>query len=294
MLTTLLALCLFQPNEPAANAAARFAAAVETSYHERGHSRVRYDLARMRAPVQIRVHKDLGCLVTFDRPYDDSWASDATGSGAKGAYYSYQEWGVTPDGAEPSRRALIIRSVAPGPRPVNLFFLFGEDALEILVLGVEALEEADRVVRFAIEPKPAPPPEPRRAPKDLAKRTGDWARWLAMITRKDARTKATAHGEAIYSFAEPPFFVFFKPRRHSPPLTALEVTRGVRKANGAFRYEFPTPAERVDIDGQVLLILPNFAMSDRRERLYLRTQVAGERNASFVSLGRGPRPGGRR
>ncbi len=294
MLTILLALCLCQePNPPEANAASRFEAAVETSYRERGHSRVRYDLARMRAPVQIRVHKDLGCLVMFDRPYDDSWASDATGAGGQGAYYSYQEWGSTPDGAEPSRRALIIRSVAPSPRPVNLFFLFGEDALEILVLGVEALGEADRVVRFAVEPKPAPPPKPRAA-ATRKKEPNPWARWLGLLVQDGNRTKRAPHGQLTYNFTKPPFFAFFKPGPHSPPLTALEVTRGARKWNGAFRYEFPLACERIEVDGQTLLIFPNFAMADRRERLFLRTQVEGERNATFVKLGRGPRAGGRR
>jgi len=302
MLTLLFALCLFQDPSPAAsaasiaeaNAAARFKTATETSFEERGYSQIRYDLARMRTPVQIRVHKDLGCLVLFDRPYDDSWAADAGGSGAAGAYYSYQEWGVTPDAAQPSRRGLIIRNVAPAAPPVNLFFQFGEQALEILILPVDGLAEADRVVRFSLEPKPAPPPTPKPVMPRLEEKNQSWERYLALLTQDGNRTKRTPHGQVIYNFKKPPYFVFFKPAPHSPPQVALEAVRGVRKWNGTFKYEFPVPAERVEVDGQTLLILPNFAMSERRERLYLRSQVQGERNATFVKLGRGPRAGGKR
>lgn len=297
-----LVMDLESPNT-ATNAESAFENMVEVDSFERGYSKIRYDLDHNGIPVVARIYPSMGCALIFDRPYDDTWASDQGGA-ANGKYYSYLEWGTNEYGTAPDHKKVVVSNVVKAQEPVNLFFLFGDHVLEVILLQADALHEADRIVRFQIvggkEPKPRndeiqvglKPRVKRETPqeelprKDVADESEKKiAEAMALPPQEGNHHKRVRHGNIIYNFDRQPGFVYFSPKPNSPEITTLEVIKGIKpKLQRNFSFAYPVPTtETYQVAGNTIMLFPNFSLDDK-ERLYLRTKADGEKVATTSKL----------
>ena len=227
-----------------------------------GYSAIHYKLDGRRIPIKLRIHRDLGCVLLLNRPFDDTWAADMDSSSKAAHYYHYLVWGADSATGETDRRKVIVSARYVTQKPVNLFFLFGEHVVEILLEQVNDPKHADRVVRLLLErdpPRPVtPPPIPKREKAEVPKT------WLSLPFREDARKLRLKHGLAIYNFENPPYFLYFKPKTTTPNLTVCEVIRGVRKNFLRFEIEYPiSPKDVSEIGNAKLFVYDRFALNPK-------------------------------
>jgi len=169
---------------------------------------------------------------------------------------------------------VIIKNVTETKESQNLFFLFeGNAVVELVIALTEKPSSEDRMIRIEV-PGTLSPHLARVPPPATVDLVGQKA--SARLVQARVKRLETDHGTAFYDFSRTPFFVHFRQKADSPPLTTLELVKAKRKW-GRFEYEIPVQPEQVTrIDGQPFFFYPIQAPS-KGEAYYLRVQARGER-----------------
>lgn len=271
-----LMLFCWQAEPPAVlNAGESFLSLAAERKADRGYSRIVYRPGRTPFPVIAKVYPPLGCAVSFSRAYDDAWTSDEV-------HWKILEWGPVGQAGAPDHKTVVISNLLETDEPANLFFMFGGEVLELVLVQAGAMGESDRRIAIEVQIEKR---EKRAAPEPpQAETKAEIDPWLLPL-RPGHRVRQTAHGTLIYDFSQKPFYAYFRAADDSPPLTVLEVVRGQRVRFGRrLKVEVPLAPTRSLMRGvNHLLLFPHFAV-DRGERLYLRVQASGERRARLTKL----------
>lgn len=236
---------------------------------------IRVDLEHA-GPLILHMHPSFGCAISFSHPFEDGWAADAA-SGSNGAYYQYLNWG--PEGSNYDK--IIIKNIQVTREKVNFFLLFEDHIFEMMLIPTTNIEKADRRVNVnlvfpeakMVKPRPNLKLEELKAEPEIRIVDGE-------------KKKRTRYGDISYSFDGEPLFLHFKGRSNLPPLLNLEIVRGQKRwGSRRFKIEFPiNPRERKEINpSEIYLEFDRFVLGPK-ESLYLRIQLQGERDPTFIQL----------
>ena len=247
---------------------------------ENGYSVIRYDLNHHNYSIPLKVPKNAGCIITFSQPYDDSWASDAQGSGS-GEYYKYAEFGTDATGA-PNYQKMIISSVLPTKTTQNLFVLIEGKVIEFTLAQADAFEKADRKVVINFVGLNTTKPRPKKSMKPIVPES-QVLQLMEQVSSEQNRRQKVPHGHLIYKFEKGHNFVYFTPKEGTPPIEILEIVRG-KKRGTSFKYEIPIAStQQHEVGRSHLMTFNNFEL-EKGERIYFRIKVKGERTAKAKRL----------